>query len=101
MADTDPPDEVDDGKSPADGDIDAPNTDTLIEQVADGEQEPLQDQEADEHTEDPAAHDRPFQDNVADLVCQRGIRMPRLNHRCFLFADFDFGWFSHVKASSS
>ena len=32
MADADPPDEIDDGKSPRDGNVDAPDADALVEQ---------------------------------------------------------------------
>ena len=35
VADTDPPDEIDDGKAPADGNIDAPNAHADDKQVAD------------------------------------------------------------------
>jgi hypothetical protein len=36
MANTDPPNEVDNGKAPSNGDIDAPNAGALEQQVADG-----------------------------------------------------------------
>ena len=39
VADSDPPDEIDDGKSPADRNVDAPDADAFDEQVADGEQQ--------------------------------------------------------------
>ena len=99
MADTDPPNEVDDGESPADGNVHTPDAHALVEEPAHRKQEPLQDDEADEHAEDPAAHDRALQHNSADLLGERGKRMPRPDDRCFLFADFDFGWFSHVVLS--
>ena len=59
VADTDPPDEVDDGESPADRDVHAPNANALVEQPADRQQKPLQNQEADcDMPEHPAVGDR-------------------------------------------
>src|SRR5437763_3978803 len=99
MADTDPPNKVDDGESPADGDVHAPDAHAFVEQPADGQQKPLQNHKADEHAQNPTTLDRPLQNDSADLLVQRGKGMPRLNDRCFLFADFDFGWFGHVVLS--
>src|SRR5271167_569831 len=36
VTDTDPPDEIDDGEAPANGNVDAPNSDAFDDQPADG-----------------------------------------------------------------
>src|SRR5262249_2946261 len=81
--------------SPADRDIHAPDAHAFVEEPADCKQEPLQDHEADEHAKRPSAGDWTAEHDRTDLVSERGKRMPRLNDRCFLFADFDFGWLRH------
>ena len=54
VANTDPPDEVDDGESPADGDVDAPDADAFEEQIPDGVEHHHRHQEDDAETQDPA-----------------------------------------------
>ena len=60
VADTDPPDEVDDGEAPADGDVDAPDADALDDQPADGDgiRTPSR-LKAIEQTDEPAQRGRP------------------------------------------
>ena len=54
VADTDPPDEVDDGEAPADRDVDAPDADAPEKQVADGEQHHHRQHEAEAEADEPA-----------------------------------------------
>ena len=53
VADTDPPDEVDDRESPADRDVDAPDADALDEQPGRRGHQQLQHAERDQKAEDP------------------------------------------------
>src|SRR5208283_4189785 len=79
MPDTDPPHEVDDGEAPADGDVDAPNANAFDKQVAERVQQHHRDQEAGSEADDPAERGRPRQDDGADLVGNRGERIPGLD----------------------
>src|SRR5579859_1061112 len=79
MSDTDPPDKVDDGEAPADGDVDAPNAGALHEQVAEREQQHHRDQETGSEADDPPKRGRARQHDGADLVGNRGERMPGLD----------------------
>src|SRR6202161_3383432 len=71
VADTDPPDEVNDRESPADRDVQSPDTDALKQKVGNADQQPLQNQEEDRKPENPANGRRPTQDDSADLVGDR------------------------------
>ena len=77
MADTDPPNEVDDGESPADRDVYPPDANALIKEPAHRKQKPLQDQEANRHPEQPAVGDGPAQHDRGDLVGDTGKGLPR------------------------
>src|SRR5215469_4675115 len=90
MTDSDPPDEVDDCKSPADRDVYAPDPDALIEEIANGKQEPLQDQKADQHPQQPPVGDPAAQHNGADLFGDARVGVSRLNDGRLLLAGFDF-----------
>ena len=54
VADTDPPDEVDDGEAPGTGDGNTPDADALVEQPGKTDDQALRDEQAEEHTEEPA-----------------------------------------------
>ena len=101
MADADPPNKIDDSESPADGDVHAPNAHALVEQPANRKEKPLQDQEADRHAQKPAPHDWAAQHNRTDFVGDGAKRVPRLNDRSFLLADFDFRGLRHEKSALS
>src|SRR6266576_2953289 len=79
MPDTNPPYEVDDRETPADGDIDAPNASTFDKQVAEREQQHHDHQEAGSETDDPPERGRPRQHDGADLVGNRAERIAGLN----------------------
>src|SRR6266536_2628690 len=101
VADTNPPYKIDNGESPAHRDVYSPNAYAFVEQPANREQEPLQDYEADQHAESPPASDRAAQHDRADFLVDGGKGMSRLDDRGFLFADFDFGWFRHLRSAKS
>ncbi len=81
VADTDPPHEVDDGESPADGDGDAPDARALDEQVADGVQHHHGQQEDDAEAEEPSVRGGTGQHDGADLVRDRGEGVAGLDDR--------------------
>src|SRR5271170_8080325 len=81
VADTDPPDEVDDRKAPADGNVDAPDADALHDQVADGDVQHAKNAEGKKETRVPAERSGPRQNDRADFVGDRGIGMPRAQNR--------------------
>jgi hypothetical protein len=68
MADTDPPDEVDDGEAPADRDIDTPDADAFDEEPSGRAHQQLQDAESDQEPEDPSDGGLAFEDDAADFV---------------------------------
>ncbi len=88
VADSDPPDKVDDGESPADGNVHAPHADALKEQERDAIEHPLQNDEADEEAQNPALRNGLFQHDRADFVRNGAIVMARRHYRCFLLAGF-------------
>src|SRR5690606_24665363 len=75
VADTDPPDEVDDGKTPADRVVDAPDAGALEHQVDQRHQQELQDAEADQEADEPAER-RLADDEATDLVGDRPEVVP-------------------------
>ena len=76
VADTDPPDEVDDRKAPADRDVDAPDARALEEQVREREAQHRQAHQADEKAEEPAERVTPRQDDRRDFLGNAGERVP-------------------------
>src|SRR5579872_4685211 len=96
MADADPPNEIDDGKSPTNGNIDSPNAYATNEKIADGIQQNHRNEERDAETEQPAVGHGPGQHDRTDLVGDRGKGMPGLDNRCAAFASrYVFGWTCH------
>src|SRR5579872_333948 len=81
VADTDPPHEIDDGEAPADGNVDAPDTHALQDQVADGDVHHAKNAECNQKADVPAKRSGPRQNYSADLVRDRAIRMPRTKYR--------------------
>src|SRR4051812_43561228 len=59
VADTNPPYEIDDCKSPAYGNVDAPDPCATEEQVGDGKPQHVQQSERDQEADQPAESDRP------------------------------------------
>src|SRR5947209_20596690 len=81
MADSEPPDEVDDGKPPADRDVDSPDPDPLIEQPRHRQHEQIE--EAERGGEDNEPGERMallIEDDVADARIDRRVRMVALDH---------------------
>ena len=72
VADTDPPDEVDDGKAPPDGDVDTPDPDAFQKKVAEDPGQHIQHAEHDQEAEDPSQRNRALQHNVRDLLGDGG-----------------------------
>src|SRR5580704_9763660 len=81
MADTDPPDKVDDGETPADGDVDAPDADALHDQPADGDVHHAKDAERQQEADVPPNRSRAGKNDCADFVCDGAVGMPRSEHR--------------------
>src|SRR5215471_16286505 len=81
MANADPPDEVNDRETPADGDIDAPDPGASKEQVAEREQQHHRDQKASSEADNPSHRSGPGQHYGADFVRNRGEGMPGFNDR--------------------
>ncbi len=81
MANTDPPNEVDDGKSPAYGYVDAPDTGAFVEKPANGHQHHIHDAERHEEPGEPPERGAAANDNGADLFRDGRKSMARLNHR--------------------
>ena len=77
VADTDPPDEVDDVERPADGNVVAPDADARQQQVADGHVQDHQQHERDEEPEEPADRRALGQHDVADRFGDGVERVPR------------------------
>src|SRR5882724_7799077 len=72
VADSDPPDEVDDGESPSDGDIYAPNSNSANEEIADGVEQAHGDQEGEAEPNEPSVGRGASEHDGADLVRDRG-----------------------------
>ena len=82
VTNSDPPDEIDDRKAPADRDIDAPDAHALHQQVRHAIKfSSINRAERDGEAENPARGRAASQHNRADLVRYRSKRMPRLNNR--------------------
>src|SRR5581483_231685 len=87
MADTDPPDEVDNGEAPSDRDGDAPDADALQEQIPDGKQHHHGRHEAETEPDEPSVRRRAGQHDGADLFRDRAESVPGLDNGCA----FEFG----------
>ncbi len=87
VADTDPPDEVDDGESPADGDGDAPYANALEEKIAKGVEQHHGRQEGDAKADEPAVGGRARQNDGAYFFGDRAEGVSRLDDR----SAFEFG----------
>src|SRR6267378_2303164 len=81
VADTDPPDEIDDSKSPADGDVDAPDAGAFDDQPADGDGHHAHEAEGNQKSDVPAERGWTRQNNCTDLVRDRAVGVPRADHR--------------------
>ncbi len=77
VTDANPPHEVDDGESPGDGDVDAPDAYALVEQVADGKQQQHDEGEGEAEADPPAARRPRGLHDCADLVGYRAEGVPR------------------------
>ena len=86
VADTDPPHEVDDGESPADGDVHAPDAGTAYEKVTHRIQQAHHQQKRNAEADHPAIRNRTGEHDRADLVGNRGKGVSRLDDRGFRLA---------------
>src|SRR4030088_3518823 len=76
-----PPHEIDDGKAPADGDVDAPDADALDDEPADGDGQHAHEAEGNQKPDIPAERRWTRQNDRTDLVCDRPVGIPRPDHR--------------------
>ncbi len=88
VANTDPPDEIDDRESPADGNVDTPDADALDDEPGRRAHQQLHHAQRDQKTEYPADRDLALEDDPADLVRDRRKTMPFVDYR----TDFDLRW---------
>src|SRR5258706_14104256 len=81
MSDADPPDEVEDVEAPFDRMVDAPDADADDDELADrgGQQHHADD--ADAQPQPPKLRHPLLQHDGADVIRNRGKRMPRLHRR--------------------
>ena len=80
MADTNPPDEIDDRKAPPNRDVDAPNSDALRQQQADRQVQKHQEAKRDCQARSPARPVPSTQDNRAYFVGDAFEGMAGLNN---------------------
>src|SRR5262249_32389784 len=71
MADSDPPDEVDDVERPTDWNVIAPDADAFQHQVGDGVEQHQRAQKHDRESEDPTLLEAAHQHDVGDLPGER------------------------------
>src|SRR5258708_8268755 len=81
MTNADPPQEIDDGKSPTDRDVDAPDAHALDDEPADGDGQHAHEAEGNQKSNIPSERSRARENDRADLVRDRPIGIPRSNHR--------------------
>ena len=81
MTDSDPPHEINDGESPADGDIDSPNPDADRQQKVDRQVKETHESKSKSQPGPPSALGLFEQDDGADLVRDRGVGVPRNKDR--------------------
>ncbi len=81
MADTDPPDEVDDGKTPRHRDIDPPDADANGQEIGNRIHQQQYQGEGYAEADKPAQGRAAGEDNGANLVRDRGIGVARLDDR--------------------
>jgi hypothetical protein len=80
MADTDPPNEIDDVERPTHRLVVSPNTDTIRKQPNDREQQQLGHHERDRESNKPMERRALLERDVADLVSDAGKAMIALDH---------------------
>ena len=80
MADTDPPDKVDDLKSPADGSGVAPDANAFEEQVSGGVEQHHGEHEGDAEAEEPSVGSGTGQHDRADFFGDRAKGVARLDY---------------------
>src|SRR5262249_28037878 len=81
VADTDPPDEIDDRKAPANGNVDAPDADALDDEPGDSNGQQHHDGEGEAKAGEPAHRNRTREDDRGNFVGDRGVAVPRFDHR--------------------
>src|SRR5271169_3684928 len=80
VADTDPPDKVDNREAPADGYVDAPDANALHDQVADGDIHYAKNAERNQEADVPAERRPARKNDRADFIRYGSISMPRSEH---------------------
>src|SRR5271155_2095607 len=78
MANANPPNEIDDGESPRDGNADSPDAHTFEQEICDGDVEDHQQAEADGKTNHPALRRASSEDDRADFVRNAAEGLARL-----------------------
>ena len=81
MADTNPPDEIDNREAPADGNIDAPDARALDEEPTDGDGHEAREAKCNGEADEPTERSGASQNDGADLIRDRGVGMARPQHR--------------------
>src|SRR5262249_45472283 len=82
VADADPPNEIDDGESPADGNVDAPDARALCEEPADGDSHQGREAESNYKTHIPTEGSWAGKNDRTDLIGDRTEGVSRSQHRC-------------------
>ena len=96
MANTDPPDEVDDGESPADGNGGTPYADALEEKVSDGVEHHHRQHEGNAETQKPSVGGGTGQHDGADFLRDRAEGVARLDYRSPVCIDRRFVLLAHA-----
>src|SRR4029450_3211093 len=76
MANANPPDKVDNGKTPGHGNVDAPDSHTHGKQIGDGQQQDHDQEKGHPKAYEPAAWRAATEGNSADLISHRGVGIP-------------------------
>src|SRR5581483_6721042 len=80
VADTDPPDEIDNGESPADGDVNTPDSGALCKQPGHGHSQHHDYAEGQREAREPSKTKRTGQNDGRDFVRNRGVGMAGLEN---------------------
>src|SRR5882724_6367875 len=80
MTNPDPPHEVHDGKSPADGDIDSPDANAFVEQIADGDREQHKQKKGTGEYDHPEQRRASRENDSADFFRDRRVCVSRCDH---------------------
>src|SRR5207244_4604905 len=99
VADSNPPNKVDDRESPANRDVHAPYPDAAHEEITNRVQQAHRDKKSNSKTDKPSVRSRSSDHDRADLVRDRAKRVPRLDHGSLLIDQF-LSWIIHGNSLS-